>query len=151
MFAGRYWTGDYWAGRYWPHVAGSATIPTGTNTPGTVAVAVLPLGAEAPIPGDMLRFGNSSAADGAAPFADLDGTATDPDTVTLTIRQPDGSLLAYGWPSAGADGTLTRESAGRFYADIIIGQSGMWDLKLAGTGAVTAAGERALHVAGSAF
>lgn len=101
--------------------------------------------------GDVVRFGNYSGAAAADAFKTLAGTATDPTAVTLTIRKPDGDQLVYGWPSAGADGTLTRESAGRFYADVAIDQSGMWAYRLVGTGAVAAAAEGLLHVVRSAL
>jgi hypothetical protein len=96
--------------------------------------------------GDMYRFGNYSGATEAAAFTNLAGVATDPTAVTLTIQKPDASELFYGWPSAGASGTLVRESAGRFYADVIIDQAGRWRYKLVGTGAVTAAAESVLAV-----
>lgn len=96
--------------------------------------------------GDLIRFGNYSGAADVAAFTDLAGTPTDPTAVTLTIVKPSGAQLVYGWPSAGADGTLTRESAGRFYTDVVIDQSGTWWFRLAGTGAVTAASEGSLRV-----
>lgn len=101
--------------------------------------------------GDQVRLGNYSGADGAAAFATLAGTATDPTVVTLTVEKPDGSQLVYGYPSAGADGTLTKESTGRFYRDVTLDQSGMWSYRLVGTGAVVAAAEGQLHVVLSAF
>lgn len=96
--------------------------------------------------GDMIRFGNYSGATSAAAFANLAGTATDPSAVVLTVQKPDASELFYGWPTAGANGTLTRESAGRFYQDIVIDQAGKWLYKLIGTGTVTAAAESSLSV-----
>jgi hypothetical protein len=96
--------------------------------------------------GDMYRFGNPSQAADAAPFATLAGTATNPTAVTLVILKPDGTKLHYGWPAPGADGTLVNESAGRFYADVVLDQSGTWRFRLAGTGAVTAASEGKLKV-----
>jgi hypothetical protein len=96
--------------------------------------------------GDMMRFGNYSGATESAAFTNLAGVATDPSAVTLTVQKPDGSELVYGWPSAGTNGTLTRESAGRFYFDVIIDQAGRWRFKLVGTGTVTAAAEGVLAV-----
>ena len=95
--------------------------------------------------GDEIRFGNYSTSAGEA-FKNLAGVATDPTSVTLVVQKPDSSQLAYGWPSAGADGTLSKESAGRFYFDIVIGQSGTWRYRLAGVGTVTAAAEGSLRV-----
>jgi hypothetical protein len=96
--------------------------------------------------GDLVRFGNYSAAPGAAPFTNLAGTPTDPTAVTLTVARPGAPNLVYGWPSAGADGTLTKESAGRFYFDVVIDRAGTWLYLLVGTGAVTAASEGELVV-----
>jgi hypothetical protein len=93
---------------------------------------------------DLFRLGNPSIdpATGqalAAPPAAFTtgGVATDPTTVTLTVKKPDGTLLVYGWPTPGATGSLTREAAGRFYADVLLTIKGVWKYELAGTGAVT--------------
>jgi hypothetical protein len=96
--------------------------------------------------GDMYRFGNPSQSSAAAPFTTLAGTATNPSAVTLIVQKPDGTKLHYGWPVAGVDGVLTNESAGRFFADILIDQSGTWRFRLQGTGAVSAASEGTLRV-----
>lgn len=96
--------------------------------------------------GDKIRFGNPSQDTDSAAFTNLAGAATDPGAVVLLIQKPDGSQLEYGWPAAGADGTLTRESAGRFYIDIDIDQSGKWQQRLSGTGVITAASEGSLRV-----
>lgn len=89
--------------------------------------------------GDVVRVGNYSGASLSAAFSDIAGVATDPTAVTLTIDRPDGTELVYGWPSAGADGTLTKESTGRFYADVQVTQAGLWEYTLVGTGAAAAA------------
>ena len=96
--------------------------------------------------GDTVRLGNASVADDAAAFTTLDGTATDPTAVTLTVVRPDGTALVYGWPAAGGALPLTRESAGRFSADVLLDQSGTWHYRLAGTGTVAAAAEGSLRV-----
>ena len=96
--------------------------------------------------GDLYRFGNPSQDTDSAAFTNLAGTATDPTAVTLVIQKPDGTQLAYGWPAAGVSGTLVRESAGRFYFEVLIDQSGTWRQRLAGTGAIVAAAEGSLRV-----
>ena len=96
--------------------------------------------------GDKIRFGNPSQDAASAAFTNLAGAATDPSAVVLLIQKPDGTQLEYGWPSPGADGTLTRESSGRFYADAEIDQSGKWQQRLSGTGAITATSEGGLRV-----
>jgi hypothetical protein len=97
--------------------------------------------------GDLERVGNHVAS-GAGAFAPgSTGTATDPTAVTLSVRKLDGTLLVYGWPSAGTTGPLTREATGRFYADVLLDQAGEWTYHLAGTGTVTAAAQGYLVVA----
>lgn len=96
--------------------------------------------------GDVVRFGNASAAEGSAAFTTLADVATDPTTVTLVITKPDASQLIYGWPAAGLDGTLTRESTGRFYCDVPLDMDGQWWQALAGTGAVETVEESAILV-----
>jgi hypothetical protein len=106
--------------------------------------------------GDAIRFGNAridpttGVALASPPLAfHVAGVDTDPTTVTLTIQRPDGTQLDYRWPSAGLDGTLVRESVGRFYADVLINQSGNWRYKLRGTGAVAQVEESSLRVQSS--
>lgn len=74
------------------------------------------------------------------------GTATDPTAVLLTIKKPDLSVLAYGWPTPGASGGLTRESAGRFYVEVTYDMAGTWNYRLEGTGAAVAAEEGRVKV-----
>lgn len=96
--------------------------------------------------GDLLRLGNPSQGATSAAFTNLAGVATDPTAVVLGVLKPNGIYLEYGWPSAGDDGTLTRESVGRFYAEILMDVAGKWQFRLAGTGAVTAASETSFRV-----
>lgn len=100
--------------------------------------------------GAVVRLGNPGeaftatqlAADPAyGAFKTLAGIATNPTAVTLTVDRPDGTTLVYGWPSAGADGTLVNESAGRFYFDVPLDQAVLWWCRLMGTGAVVAPSE----------
>jgi hypothetical protein len=96
--------------------------------------------------GDVVRIGNPSVAPDAAPFTDQDGATADPTSVELVVVKPDRTSLHYGWPVAGADGLLTRESVGRFYRDVPIDQAVTWRYRLQGTGAVTAAAEGSFRV-----
>jgi hypothetical protein len=77
------------------------------------------------------------------------GLPTDPTAVTLTIKKPDLTLLVYGWPVAAGAGTLTRESAGRFYAELTYDMAGTWHYRLEGTGAAVAAEEGRVKVSTS--
>jgi hypothetical protein len=103
--------------------------------------------------GDAIRFGNARIDPTTGqPLVDppsafhVGGADTDPTTVTLTIQRPDQTQLVYGWPSAGADGTLIREAPGRFYVDVLIDQSGTWRYKLRGTGAVASVEEDSIKI-----
>lgn len=95
--------------------------------------------------GDLVRFGNPSIDQLSAPFTDLLGVPTNPTTVELTIVKPDKTVLSYGWPGTGPDGSLTNESAGRFYYPTLIDQGGPWEYELVGTGAVSAASKGVLR------
>lgn len=92
--------------------------------------------------GDRVRVGNHAGGD-RAPFADVAGTPTTPDTVRLTLRRADGTTLVYGWPDAtGLTGLLLTEEANtRFYADVTLDQDGTWAWRLASKGAVETAEE----------
>jgi hypothetical protein len=80
--------------------------------------------------GDTVRLGNWSGNSATAAFTNVSGVATDPATVTLTVQKPDLTEVTYTWNGSPA---LTRESAGRFYADVAIDH---WFGELVGTGAV---------------
>ena len=76
-----------------------------------------------------------------------DGTATDPTTITLTVRTPAGVEASYTYALA----ELTKSSAGVFYRDQDCTESGTWYYRFTGTGAVKAAGEAAFVVRRSQF
>jgi hypothetical protein len=103
--------------------------------------------------GDVFRFGNpltdpvTGQALAAPPSAFMtNGVATDPTTVTLTIRKRDGTTLVYGWPSAADDGLLVREAVGRFYRDVEMDLDGKWVYELKGTGTAAAVEESSIRV-----
>jgi hypothetical protein len=135
----------------------------GGMLPGTVQVGIFQVGGvsvgtwppeDIMLIGDMIRFGNFSLAEdangvAAEAFTNVEGAPTDPTTVTLTIQKPDATTLVYTWPSAGPNGVLARESAGRFYRDVVIDQSGRWTQSMAGTGNVTAAAQSRTRVSRS--
>jgi len=112
--------------------------------------------------GELPRFGNHGVTvielaagvppDARAPFTDLNGAAVDPTSVTLHVLKPDGSTLAYGWPVTATNGTLTKESTGRFYMDVLIDQAGRWKINQSGTGlAQTTTGDYEVWANGSTF
>ena len=67
----------------------------------------------------------------------VNGTPTDPTTVTLTVTDPAGVVTAYSWPS-GAN-VLTRSGAGAFTQDVPCSstQDGIWVGVWTGTGAAS--------------
>lgn len=96
---------------------------------------------------DRVRLGNHSTNTATGPFTTVGGVVTDPTDVVLTVGEPDGTATVYRYPTPGVGETLlTRESAGRFYADVTLDAAGLWAYRLAGTGAVVAAEEGMLHV-----
>lgn len=85
--------------------------------------------------GDGVRF--------KATITDLDGSAADPTTVTVKIRDPSGNTetLVYG-----VDGDVKKSGTGIYYVDRTIDEAGVWRHRWAGTGAVVVAEEAGLTV-----
>jgi hypothetical protein len=54
---------------------------------------------------------------------DTAGNPTDPDSLTLTVREPDGTTTVYVY---GVDLEVVRDSEGVFHADIPLTATGMW-------------------------
>lgn len=96
--------------------------------------------------GDLVRLGNPSTATGSTAFTDAAGNAATPSTVTLTVRKPDGTLLVYGYPSAGASGTLTIEATGRLFTDVPLNQAGLWCWDMGSTGDPTVLEQASFYV-----
>ena len=78
----------------------------------------------------------------------VDGTATDPTTVTLRIKTPAGdeSVLIYG-----TDDEVERVSAGSYRSHVSLTTPGRWVFRWEGTGACEAAAESILDVTASKF
>lgn len=88
---------------------------------------------------------------GAAPTLRVDfkvGSAlTDPTTVTLKVKDPDGNVDTYFY----AGGTVTRDSLGKFSKQIVTDDAGVWTYRWVGTGACEAVVERQFKIKRSAF
>lgn len=100
--------------------------------------------------GDKLRLGNhlGDNADDTAreAFTDITGSPTDPTTVSLELRKPDGTDLVYNWPTlSGGDGLMTQEGIGRFFVDVTLDQRGLWWWIYSGTGTVVTAEQGAFY------
>lgn len=68
----------------------------------------------------------------------VNGTATDPTTVTFTVKKPDGTTTINNTPS--------HDSTGNYHIDVDLDMAETWYWRVAGTGTATAAGEQALFV-----
>ena len=84
--------------------------------------------------GDALRF--------SCEFTDMDDTATDPTTVTLLLESPSGTVTTL---THGA-GEITRASVGSYYYDRLVDESGLWEWRWVGTGAVQRARQGRFYV-----
>lgn len=93
--------------------------------------------------GDQPRIGNH-ADSGADAFTDTSGVVTDPTTITLTVKEPDGTATIYQYSGNPA---LFKETTGRYYRDVLLDAPGLWTYRLLGVGTqVQAAAEGQLHV-----
>lgn len=78
--------------------------------------------------------------------------ATDPDTITLRVKEPDGTVTVYGPYSGAAGGAgVTRTSVGVYTAAIVLDQAGYWFARWEGTGAAAGAVEHQATVDPSEF
>jgi len=64
----------------------------------------------------------------------VDGTATDPTAVTLTVTSPSSVVTSYTWPTPA---TLTRTGPGAFTTDKVSDESGTWTGRWDGTGSAS--------------
>lgn len=78
---------------------------------------------------------------------DSTNALADPTTVALTIRKPDGTSATYTY--AGAQ--IVRDSLGTWHYDTTWDQSGLWEYRWVGTGALALSEEGALWVRYSHF
>jgi len=67
---------------------------------------------------------------------------TDPTTVSLLVRKPDGTTTTYTY----AGGTITKDSTGDFSKQITLDARGIWYYAWTGTGACIAAAEGTVTV-----
>lgn len=73
--------------------------------------------------GDAIKLRTST------PFQNNSGTAIDPDTVTFTVREPDGTRTSYVY---GVDGEVSREGTGDYSMIVRPDSSGVWRYAIAG-------------------
>ena len=70
-------------------------------------------------------------------FKDSAGTLTDPTTVSLIYRAPDGTETTITY----AGGGVTKDSTGVYHADVTCSVVGDWYYRFVGTGAAVAVDE----------
>lgn len=70
------------------------------------------------------------------------GTATDPTTVTLKVKDPSGNVDTYTY----ALSQVTKSSTGVYYKDISLDEAGYWYYQWTGTGTVESVDEDYLVV-----
>ena len=80
-------------------------------------------------------------------FTNASGTPTDPSSVTLKVRRPDGSVTTV----TGVGGGLANPIVGTWTYDITLDQEGKWYYRYEGTAGLIAAGEASFTVPDSAF
>ena len=85
--------------------------------------------------GDVVRIATS-------PVFSVGGVATDPSTVTLTVKEPDGTETAYTY----AGGGVTKAATGSYYKDVTADAAGLWAWEWVGTGNAAAAASGAFRV-----
>lgn len=78
-------------------------------------------------------------------FATTAGTAADPTTVTLMVRDPNGVETTYTY----ALGTVTKDGTGSYYKNVTTNTAGLWYYRWISTGTAQGAEERAFHVRNS--
>ena len=88
--------------------------------------------------GDTVSIRTYSAA--GEGFKDAAGSLTDPTTVTLVVKEPDGTETTYTTVQ------VTHDATGRYSKDFAPDQSGTHFYRWVGTGAVAAAFEGAFFV-----
>lgn len=73
---------------------------------------------------------------------EVNGTATDPATVTLKVKDPSGNVATYAYSLA----EISRAAAGFYYKDISLDEAGIWYYRFEGTGGAQAAEEGSFEV-----
>lgn len=79
----------------------------------------------------------------AVTFRNDAGVLTDPDDVTLTIRDPDGAMTTVSNP--------TNDSVGVWHHDVLLDNDGRWSFRWQGEGTLTTAIEMTHDVERSSF
>lgn len=79
-------------------------------------------------------------------FSTVAGVATDPTTIVLEYKKPDGTTTSKTYPD-----TIVKDGTGVYHIDITMDQAGEWRAKWTGTGSLIAASETNWTINPSAF
>lgn len=71
----------------------------------------------------------------------LDGVLTDPTTITLKVKDPEGTISEYTY----ALSQITKVSTGIYNKDIALNTPGLWIYRYIATGSVATVGERKIY------
>ncbi len=80
-------------------------------------------------------------------FTNLAGVATDPTTIRLEHKLPDGTVNTFLY----SGGQVTKQGVGIYYRDITFANGGRHYLRFSGTGTVNAADNQVVNVRKDAF
>ena len=78
-------------------------------------------------------------------FANLDGAAANPTTVTVKVRKPSGTVTSY------TGGSLTNPTPGEWRCEVDCDIAGSWAFRFEGVGALVAAEESVFDVRTTGF
>jgi len=68
-------------------------------------------------------------------FKNAAGALTDPTTVTLEVKKPNGTVTTYTYAAA----QIIKDSVGRYSYQLTVDAAGVWSYRWIGTGTVVAA------------
>jgi hypothetical protein len=85
--------------------------------------------------GDLVRLSGA--------FTDLTGEPQDPDVVSISVREPDGTITAYVYNT---DPEVVKDSDGNYHLDINTATHGDWHYRWYSTGQGQAAGEGHFYI-----
>lgn len=72
---------------------------------------------------------------------------TDPTAVSLQVKTPDGTTTTYTYANA----TVSKESTGIYYKDVVLDAEGVWRAYMVGTGTCRAADIEPVEVVKDSF
>lgn len=86
--------------------------------------------------GDLVRISSGT-------FTNSGGTAVDPTTITMRLRNPAGSVITY---VSGGTPAPSQAATGSYFVDVTLTMPGRWHYRWEGVGDAVAAAEGSLEV-----